>query len=137
MQHYTIETGHCRESPRSEVSDAVITALTPLLVSGTHKLPAPRGYQMRVTVDGQQLAATALTPSGAPLVTAVVAVDDAGLSAVLRATGAHPAIPLRAPALLVTIHPTIALDAGASSWLGDWERCVAWAWIDRVKAKNA
>lgn len=96
-------------------------------------MPHPPGYRLRVTVDGTVLAATVYSPAGAPLATTLVAVDDAGLAAALRVTGARPPMPLRAPAAIVTLHPTAMLDAGSLGWLGDFERCLAWAWVDKTQ----
>lgn len=133
IQHYTIESGDCRESPRSEVSDAAIAALRPILVTGTHDLPGPAGYRLRVTVAVQSLAATVIqASSGAPLVTTYVAVEQGALDAILSSTGARPAVPLRLPCCLVTLHPTLALDPDAMGWLGDLERCIAWAWLESL-----
>ena len=136
LHHYTVESGHLRESPRSEVGDDVIALLVPLLVAGEHAMPHPTGYRLRVTVDGTALAATVHSPAGAPLVTTVVVVDEAGLAAALRVTGARPPMPLRPPAAIVTLHPTARLDAGSLGWLGDFERCLAWAWIEATNAKT-
>ena len=41
---------------------------------------------------------------------------------------------LLAPWLAVITHPTLAAHLGATEWLGDFERCVAWAWITRHPA---
>ena len=130
--HYTIGTGHARQSPRSEVGDEVLEELAPLLRPGEHQLSAPfDAYRVRVTVDGSTLAATVVTATGAPLATTIVCVDQVGLDAALHATGTIHAVDLTLPCALVEIHPTLALDTEASSWLGDFERCLAWAWIER------
>lgn len=136
LAHYTVTTGHLRQSPRSEVSDDVIAALLPLLVPGEHPMPAPPGYRLRVTLAGTALAATVLTSGGAPLATVYACADQPALDAALHAvreqlTDREPA--LLPPAALVVLHPTIALDPGASDWLGDFERCLAWAWIGSVQ----
>ena len=34
------------------------------------------------------------------------------------------------PWCAVEIHPALALYPAAAEWLGDFERCVAWAWVD-------
>lgn len=132
LQHYTIDTGHCRESDRREVSDDVIASLASLLRAGEHEMPSPPGgYRLRVTQDGTVLAATVLSSAGAPLATMFACVDDAGIKAAVLASGAKPAVSLRAPAVLATLHPTISLDISATGWLGDFERCLAWAWLER------
>lgn len=35
------------------------------------------------------------------------------------------------PWCAVVIHPTIALHPETLAWLGDLERCIAWAWVTR------
>lgn len=87
LSHYTITTGDLRASPRSEVGEDAIAALRPLLRTGTHDLPHPAGYRLRVTVDGDALAATVLAPDGAPLVTSYVAPTREALARIVTATG--------------------------------------------------
>lgn len=127
--HYTIATGHVRQSPRSEVDDDVIAVLRPLLRSGDHRLPGPPGYRLRVTIDGTVLAAT-VTRGPAPLATVMVCLDQAGLDRALEATGTIPAVRLTLPCALADLHPTLAMDMEAAGWIGDLERCLAWAWIE-------
>jgi hypothetical protein len=129
LNHYTITTGNNRVSPRSEVGPEAIAMCAPLLRTGEHEIPGPPGYRVRVTVDGTALAAT-VSRDGAPLVTAYVCPDASALAAALRATGAIPAVALTPPALLVDVHPTASGDP-ALEWLGDFERCLAWAFLER------
>ena len=35
------------------------------------------------------------------------------------------------PWCAVIVHPSIMMHADAIGWLGDFKRCVAWAWITR------
>ena len=35
------------------------------------------------------------------------------------------------PYCAVAIHPSIAIYNGSVEWLGDFDRCLAWAWITR------
>lgn len=128
--HYTITTGHARQSPRSEVSDGILDFLAPLLATGEHEMPRFSEYRVRVTIEGSTLEAT-VSRGDTPLVTTFVVVDQAGLDRVLRATGCIPAVALTLPAALVETHPTLQLDRDAIGWLGDFERCLAWAWIER------
>lgn len=131
LSHYTITTGHLRESPRSEVSDEVIAALAPLLVTGEHAMPHPPGYSVRVTLEQGVLAATVSNRDGMPLVTMFVCVHDVGLLQVCGLTGAKPAYTLALPALLVETHPALAQDHDAIGWLPDFERCLAWTFVER------
>ena len=143
MQHYTIETGHCRDTSRSEVSDEAIAAVAPMLRNGEHVMPHPfERYWLRVTVDGANLAATVWTQARvgrlelAPLATTLVCCDDSGLATVLKATGTIPAVQLTPPCIVVQTYPTMALDRDAIGWLGDFERVLGWAWVEAKKAKS-
>ena len=127
--HYTINTGHVRQSPRSEVT-IDLALLAPLLRTGEHVMPHLADYGLRVTVDGDVLAAT-VHRGPAPLATVFVCSTQQGLDAVLRLTGCIPSVPLTLPAALVETHPTLTLDPDAVSWLGDFERCLAWAFLER------
>src|SRR5690606_6430644 len=98
MQHYTVDTGHCRDSHENEVGEGVIAAILPLLRDGLHDLPGFDGYTLRVTVADSTIAATVYSSrwqwrwqkggDPAPLVTTFVCLDDDGLRGTLRATGA-------------------------------------------------
>lgn len=43
LAHLTLATGHLRMSPRSEVADATLTALAPLLAAGEGDVPGMPG----------------------------------------------------------------------------------------------
>jgi hypothetical protein len=134
--HYTITSGHVRHSPRSEVSDAVIAQIRPILRPGVRPLPGPPGYDIRITVDGSALAVTiSRARDGAPLVTFVACPDEDAIARAVAASGAVPAVPLTAPACLVDLHPTITTAHDALGWLGDAERCLAWAWIEEARSR--
>lgn len=127
--HYTIQTGDIRRSPRSEVGDDVIEALRPLLVSGAHPVPRVDGFSVRVSTERRTLMAT-VSQGDAPLVTFAVAADRAGLAHVSELMRVPAGADVWLPACLVEVHPTIVLAQGVG-WLGDYERCVAWAWVER------
>lgn len=131
MQHYTINTGHVRDTARSEIDGAIIELLLPLLATGDYTMPHPfEDYELRVTVGGDVLAATVYS-GAAPLATTVVCVDAAGLDNALRVLGASPTIALQPPAILVKLFPSISLDPSSTIWLGDFERCLGWAWVEK------
>lgn len=133
LYHYTIDTGHGRDSPRSEVSPAALAACRALLRLGTHPLPLPGGYSVRVERNGPWLAATVLGARGAPLLALHVVRDPVGLRAVLDASGCRSAAPITLPAALVETLPGLASDLGATEWLGDFERCLAWAYLTSLE----
>jgi len=142
MLHYTLNTDHTRHSPRSEVSDAAIAALTPLVVPGDHIIPGAPRYLCTTTTQGSALIATA-SQGQRPCVTMGVAPDAAAADAIwphlqsaylaacdlpgLRSADfAAPHRPGKHPwcaAIVITATPDEAL------WLGDFERCLAWAWL--------
>ena len=74
--HYTLNTDDTRQSPRSEVTDDVVTLLRPILTPGTHTfLPPLDDYTCDVTIAGRALMAT-VAIHGRPCVTFGVAPDD-------------------------------------------------------------
>lgn len=140
MNHVTLATGHSRVSPRAEVGDDAIDAIAPLLHEGG-ALPGPTGYSLRWTSPpGLDVCLYTVhrDRDGAPLVTAGVAHSERDAEALWqiladlqeRTTGRPPAAPRPvAPWCAAVILPGI-LDDPAVHWLGDLERCVAWAWIE-------
>ncbi len=74
---------------------------------------------------------------GPPLVTLGVA-KSSRQSAVLWPLMNGPTMPVvkahtkcpDAPWLAVAIWPTIVMHSEALEWLGDLERCIAWAWME-------
>jgi hypothetical protein len=131
LDHYTIDTGQVRQSPRSEVSDDVIAQLAPLLEPGDHPLPGPTGYRVRTLIDGGTLYATVSRAGGGDLVSVIVCTDQK------TAGRAGDGAKLSVPCCLVKMHLGIAHAPAAAGWLGDLERCLAWAWIERCELGRA
>lgn len=143
MIHLTLTTGHMRESPRSEVSDATIAALTPLLATGQHALPGVVGYGLRVTIERGALVATVLHAArvhdhryAIPMATVGAAADSEALEALRQLYGDAMAQVTSAPACVVELHDTLALYPHAAEWLGDLERCLAWAWVEHRRGAS-
>lgn len=149
LQHLTLDTGHLRPSPRAEVGTNIRAALQPWLRSTLDSgqpaaLPAPdlHPYTCQLTAEHGALLGTVFGPQPTaagtpdPLVTFAVAPHrEQGdlLWALLgqqfpaqRSGRTRPDEPWCA----VVLHPSLALDPPAAQWLGDFERCVAWVWID-------
>jgi hypothetical protein len=128
LSHYTLDTGHLRASPRSEVGPGIVEALAPLLVPGEHDVPGFGSCRVRVSIDDGTLRADIGGQAG-PLVTLWTVTDAAGLERA-RAEAGHPAVlDLALPACLVRLRATLGDDPSTWGWLGDFERCLAWAWI--------
>lgn len=149
MIHYTFNSGHSRISPRGEVRDDVIDAMVGLVVSGTHSLPGELGREWKLVVPETSAGLVAtLFRGSAPVVTLGVAAAEEEAGCVwpalesfylgLTDRGPHagfdwqvPTQPASLPwcAVIVT-NPTEA----TASWVADFERCLAWTWIERGRA---
>lgn len=146
INHITLSTGHVTRSQRSDVGDDVLATVAPWVAAAVnsgqqHPLPGRPDYAAAVFVQDGGLAVTVYAPQPdigprLPLVTFGVAQrsrQGAGLWALLVANfGAHPSARKPGePWCAVALHPALRADMGAAEWLGDFERCVAWAWITR------
>lgn len=159
INHITLSTGHCRRSPRAEVDDATLRLLYPWIerarASGKiEPLPVPalshfgarviKDIGLVVTIYGPRGTHTPGQPHSGewlPLVTLGIAQrsrESADLWAMLVANfGNSPGASVTAtPWVAVAIHETIGGYIDALQWLGDLERCIAWAWITRNAAIN-
>ena len=144
IYHVTLQTGHSRQSWRNEIDPEALRATADLLARalqhGPVELPVkPAGYTMRATAEGRCMLATVLHDEDAPIVTLGVATTSrcgAGLWRALVTTGdqslGNIAQPPGAPWCAVRLEVGLQLMSDAVGWLGDFERCVAWAWLDRV-----
>ncbi|MER2518583.1 MAG: hypothetical protein ABTR92_19665 [Candidatus Accumulibacter phosphatis] len=143
INHLTLSTGHTRRSPRAEVGDDTLAWLVPWLreavALGTPQ-PLPVAdlarYTLLAMVEDGALLATLYAGIDAPLVTIGVAQRSRqGACLWEKMIAAFDAAPgLERPAepwCAVALHAGILDDPGAGEWPGDFERCLAWAWITR------
>ena len=146
MNHYTLNTGHSRQSPRSEVADHVIEICRPLLMPGEYVMPNDPHYTLAVPRMCHGWAGTVRRGTDRPIVTFGCAdtieaaaeiwpelealylrlTDKRPFAGADFAAPSQPALPWCAA---MTILPDPAMD-----WLGDFERCMAWAWFERERA---
>ena len=151
INHLTLTTGHCRRSPRSEVTDETLALMRPWLsaaIATTEPISLPvdeLSHFSAVAIHEVGLVVTLYGPIGphipgkphkgdkAPIVTFGVA-ERSRESAVLfaklekhfgRCAVSRPEVPWCA----VALHDNLAAFTEALDWIGDFERCVAWAWI--------
>ena len=147
FNHVTLNTGHSRRSYRHEVGDQAIEALGPILrdlLSGGRPtiphVPTPctlTGLQHRqcflVTVFGP--------PHGAdevPILTLGVGLEPHCAQEIWTELHKHPITPLTTSAAEPPKTPWLAakVEVGGAQyletmdWLGDFGRCLAWAWIE-------
>lgn len=149
IRHLTLDTGHQRDSYRDEVDDGVLELLRPMLdraVRGEH-VPVPGAVEPSgCTMSGGvgRSRALLLTVSGptalgrhsverTPIVQIAVAPDSLASAELWRTwigSERDDRTP-RPPWCAVRLMAGMAVYPQAAHWLGDYERCCAWAWIDR------
>lgn len=154
LQHITLNTAHISRADRADVSDAAIAMIAPWMLDGFSKdkpVPLPVAdlshYSAHFKVDDGALICTVYAPfkphvsgqpsddSSLPVATFAVAQRSRHAHAwglLVNAFGAHPGITSPStPWLAVHIHESAAAYINSMDWLGDFERCCAWAWITR------
>ncbi len=156
--HITLQTGQTRKSWRHEIDPAVLpivgeileAALAagaqeptiaemdahPLGIIRTAPLPV-RGYNMSATAEGRCLVATVYAGGDDPLLSFGVAAHarcGAGLWRCLTEIP-EPLNPMpdrpQTPWCAAKLLPGIRMHPHAAAWLGDLQRCMAWAWLER------
>lgn len=152
LYHITLNTGHARWSERSEVQPGLLTQLGPLVTQCEREhsveVPTPSGLMLLSSLQPETPSRhvavwTIRHPGGPALATWAVGMrarPAAGLwrqlheharDVVTRADDAPPA-----PWLAAWLHALLYMTPEGFvpwvHWLGDFERCVAWAWIDEV-----
>ncbi len=151
IQHLTLSTGHARRIEAGEVSGEVLARVSPWLAalaeSGGH-MPLPVAGLAEYTglatvVDGALIVTISGPPDAAGRAPPLVSMGVARRSrhgAALWPLLTGPVMPPTAPGLRkpdapwcgVALWPTLALYPQATEWLGDLERCIAWAWCTAV-----
>jgi hypothetical protein len=136
LNHITLTTGHLVRSARPEAGDAAVSACAAdlrraLAVSAPVPIDAPTpGCTLEAVAAGRALTATLSGPMRRPWVTLGVA-PRATVAPKLWDTLTHALAPYHttprpaAPwaAAVLYLHDT-------PMWVADWERCLAWAWIE-------
>jgi len=155
LNHITLSTGHIARTQRSDVAPQATKLLAgwlPSIVDSgqIHPLPVQplSHFGAQAFVQDGALVVTACAPVGPhtqgkphggqtmPLVTFGVATRSRQGGALwsMLTCAFDTANGLKqpdTPFCAVAIHPSIANYTGPVEWLGDFERCVAWAWITR------
>lgn len=157
IDHVTLTTGHRSCARRADVAAPVLDVVAPWLdrvlladaPSAATPLPVPDLSDFSatafttpgglvVTVYGPDiLSLPPAMPEPIPLVTFGVARRSRGAAKLWDSlvkqdpTGRCGTMP-GAPWLAVLLHPSLTIFPDAAHWLGDFERCVAWAWVERL-----
>lgn len=146
MIHYTLNTGHTRDSPRSEVADDTLAIVAGWLTPGTHALPMP-GYRLVVADENDAGLIATIYSSLAPVVTIGVAESDWAAEQIWPAIeamyckitdqGPMASFDWQAPKRPEPTPWVAAVILGdtppeSMGMLGDLERCIAWAWLEQA-----
>lgn len=150
MLHYVLHIARSRRSLIDELSDEAIQAVSNLLAPGKHQIPGRSGYECRIAINGQRMVATVRNRER-PSVTFGVAPNDEvaadlwpNLESLYLRIGDLPGI--RSADLPAPRRPTstpwcasikMEMVPDEEEWLDYFERCFAWAWIERCRQKIA
>lgn len=157
MNHITLTTGHNRKSPRSEVSQKTIDLIAPWLkeaIKSEKPISLPRkdlsNYTALVSESDDGLIVSVFGQSKQiengrplPLVTFHVVRKEGSAAEMWKHAQAPYMLPiasgLKCPAVpfaAVSTWPTSFMFFDALVWLGDFERCVAWTWLEQQEIEE-
>ncbi|HVW10884.1 MAG TPA: hypothetical protein VHC90_19995 [Bryobacteraceae bacterium] len=127
--HETIQTQHTRRSFLSEVAPDVLETVREWLKSEAFDLPM--GYRCVIVYRSEHcLEAEVYTGNGQRLVRIGVAAHArCGTPLWRRLQGAPGAKPAEPWCGIWLDYPGLIADPAAQQWLGDFERCLAWAFL--------
>lgn len=144
IRHITLQTAHSRNIEKSEISAESIEFCTDLITScllnPNEKVSIKNfdGYYFSAGNTGGKSLFGTVWYGELPLVTFVVAKKSRNAAKVWQEL--HRNVTLEAktdvkdvpsvPFIAVSVQVTANLVPDAMSWLGDFERCIAWAWMD-------
>lgn len=157
MQHITLTTGDVRWSPRSEVDDGLMCLLVDHLAAGLRgraSIPRMDDYAMHAATERNVLIATISRRlddatrlraghDWMPVLSMIVVPADLGTEKVRRLLGRAwadaPTVAVLPPGpwCFVRLYQTAALvPPDDLAWTGDYERCLAWAWLESGTAQQ-
>ena len=155
LHHVTLTTGHVRRSTRDEIAEDVrpqIAALLAAALDGQEPVipgAEPPGCTLRVIDDGTTrrcctVEVLAPYPEQTEVIVTVGIAGHSRCGAALwrhlhdghddLVTAGEPCPP--EPWCAVRLEVGLALYPEAAEWLGDLERCLAWAWLDRIAERG-
>ncbi|HYP58757.1 MAG TPA: hypothetical protein VEQ35_10825 [Beijerinckia sp.] len=138
--HITLQTGQSRRSYRQEVEDSTIEVLRPLIrADGEYDIPMIAGRKLWVTRSGRLLLATV----AAETAICTIGVADQTVGAQKLWQMLHEDVKLATSQDRVPPSPwcAIRLEVGLADhpddakWLPDFERCLAWTWIESLRPR--
>ena len=140
IHHVTLNSGHARPSPRAEVADHVVSALQPLVAAEAETtLPIlDTSYNLHIKRNDGAYLAVVEDDEATSLITVAISRRNRNGAALWRSLHVWPGelatradLPPDAPWLAARIEPDGFADSELLTWVGDFERCLAWAWLER------
>jgi hypothetical protein len=126
ISHYRLSSGRISLSPRSEIQEADIEILQPMLSPGRHRIPNSEAYQVETSIADSTLIATIHGPRG-PFVRMWVVLDGRDLA---LAVPPPRVVDVSLPACIVEVLGDVPYDP-CVGWLLDLEVTLAWAWVQQ------
>ena len=143
LNHIVLSTGHTRRSYRSEVTDDVISMLRPVVLALRQdqrpNLSIPDYWINGPAMGHACVIWTIWHSDGSPIATIGLANRSRCGAQIWRALhemetpdkiATHPGDVPAAPWLAVRLHIGASMHLDCMEWLGDFQRCFAWAWIE-------
>lgn len=141
IEHVTLDTGHARRSPRAEVDNDVVRMLAGWITRALagESVPVADGTRLTAQARGKCLLAEIVDADLKPLATIGIGAHSRcgaplwrELHTDARATATDPGRPPPEPWVAARLRPDVTTtEHPAVHWLGDFERCLAWAWLER------
>lgn len=148
MIHYTLNTGTAITSSRIEISDAVIAVCQTLLEPGQYGMPVPQlseyvinirengngGLLFSIECEGNIIAACGVADSEQSAEVMWIVIERTYLNftdqgPVVESNLEPPVCPTSLPWLAVILTGSTD-ELHTVAWLGDFVRCMAWAWLE-------
>jgi len=151
IRHITLTTGHVRDSYPDEVGAEALAAVGRLIdgiiagdVAESITIPGVGAYSLNGRGTGRCLVASVYADGPPSVLIATIGVAahsrcGARLWRDLHRWGQVPVVTdpddcPPEPWVAAALDEGLAAYPQAAEWLGDFERCLAWAWIARMKA---
>jgi hypothetical protein len=127
LSFYKLFNSHLSFVPRTDIEDAHIAILEPMLTPGRHRLPNTDGYDVETTIAGTTFIATIHGPDH-PFIRVYVVLEADGL-----ALAVSPPRVLDVPLPACIVHHLVEQPFDSSvSWMRDLEITLAWAWVQQA-----
>jgi len=140
--HVNLQTNKSARSYRADVGEAAIEALQPVVQKdGEYDVPNVAGRKLVVTRSGKLLLATVQAET--PICTIAVAAQTVGADRLwamlhenVKLATRRDYIPDENPWSALRTEVGLADHPEDAQWLPDFERCLAWTWLDKVQPKR-